>query len=185
MLEAEGGVPVVVELFSVSGAAQPDVLLLRERGAFLATKTEQRERDASWRQVQTSLERLRVDRVDLLKMNASDWASVWGDLAVQDVLDAGCSLVVLTDGARGARFVTRRYDVRVPAEPADPVDPTGAGDAFTAALLARLVHLPPERTPADVSEDELHAWGCAAAGWAACILAHRGAVTGYAAGREE
>ena len=44
--------------------------LLRERGAFLATKTEQRERDASWRQVQTSLERLRVDRVDLLQIHA-------------------------------------------------------------------------------------------------------------------
>jgi aryl-alcohol dehydrogenase-like predicted oxidoreductase len=44
--------------------------LLRARGVFLATKTEQRDRDASWRQVQASLERLRVDRVDLLQIHA-------------------------------------------------------------------------------------------------------------------
>jgi aryl-alcohol dehydrogenase-like predicted oxidoreductase len=43
--------------------------LLRGR-AFLATKTDLRDRDASWRQIGTSLERLRTDRVDLLQIHA-------------------------------------------------------------------------------------------------------------------
>lgn len=42
---------------------------LRDR-VFLATKTELRERDASWRQINTSLERLRTDHVDLLQIHA-------------------------------------------------------------------------------------------------------------------
>jgi aryl-alcohol dehydrogenase-like predicted oxidoreductase len=38
--------------------------------AFLATKTGDRERDAAWASINRSLERLRVDRVDLLQLHA-------------------------------------------------------------------------------------------------------------------
>src|SRR5664279_5263226 len=38
--------------------------------AFLATKTGERERDAAWVQINASIERLRVDRVDLLQLHA-------------------------------------------------------------------------------------------------------------------
>jgi fructokinase len=52
--------------------------------------------------------------------------------------------IVLTDGARGSWFAVRRQDglsapERVPAFEIDAVDPTGAGDAFTAAIIARLI----------------------------------------------
>ena len=43
--------------------------------AFLATKTGERERDAAWAQINRSLERLQVDRVDLVQLHAV------GDLA--------------------------------------------------------------------------------------------------------
>jgi len=46
--------------------------------AFLATKTGERERDAAWAQINASLERLRVDHVDLLQLHAV------GDLADLD-----------------------------------------------------------------------------------------------------
>jgi aryl-alcohol dehydrogenase-like predicted oxidoreductase len=46
--------------------------------AFLATKTGERERDAAWAQINASLERLQVDRVDLLQLHAV------GDLADLD-----------------------------------------------------------------------------------------------------
>jgi aryl-alcohol dehydrogenase-like predicted oxidoreductase len=46
--------------------------------AFLATKTGERERDAAWAQINSSLERLRVDHVDLLQLHAV------GDLADLD-----------------------------------------------------------------------------------------------------
>jgi hypothetical protein len=45
---------------------------------FLATKTGMRERDAAWRQINESLERLRTDHVDLLQLHAI------GDLAELD-----------------------------------------------------------------------------------------------------
>ena len=46
--------------------------------AFLATKTGERTREAAWAQINASLERLRVDRVDLLQLHAV------GDLADLD-----------------------------------------------------------------------------------------------------
>jgi predicted aldo/keto reductase-like oxidoreductase len=42
---------------------------IRDR-VFLATKTGEREREAAWRQVNASLERLQTDRVDLLQLHA-------------------------------------------------------------------------------------------------------------------
>lgn len=42
---------------------------IRER-VFLATKTGRRDRESAWREINTSLERLRTDRVDLLQLHA-------------------------------------------------------------------------------------------------------------------
>ncbi len=50
--------------------------------------------------------------------------------------------VVLTDGAQGCWYASPSADepVRhVPAFPVEAVEPTGAGDAFTAALISRLI----------------------------------------------
>jgi aryl-alcohol dehydrogenase-like predicted oxidoreductase len=60
------------------GAAMP-----RLRGRiFLATKTGERSADAAWRQINASLERLRVDRVDLLQLHAI------GDVSELDLVTA-------------------------------------------------------------------------------------------------
>ncbi len=50
----------------------------------------------------------------------------------------GDRLVVLTDGPRGCTAVTSSGEVWVPASPVTVVDTIGAGDSFTAALLAHL-----------------------------------------------
>ena len=42
---------------------------IRDR-VFLATKTGRRDREAAWREIGSSLERLRTDRVDLLQLHA-------------------------------------------------------------------------------------------------------------------
>ncbi|WP_446210003.1 carbohydrate kinase family protein [Micromonospora sp. IBSANI012] len=55
-----------------------------------------------------------------------------------DWLEAGPSLVVVTQGDGGAWAATRRCAVRVDALPVAVVDTVGAGDAFTAGLLAAL-----------------------------------------------
>lgn len=54
------------------------------------------------------------------------------------LLARGVGAVVVTEGARGARLVTREGETRIPPYPVTPVDTTGAGDAFCGALSARL-----------------------------------------------
>jgi adenosine kinase len=51
-----------------------------------------------------------------------------------------CQAVVVTRGAAGSVILTREGEVRVPVAPARAlVDPTGAGDAYTAGLVASLL----------------------------------------------
>jgi fructokinase len=66
----------------------------------------------------------------------------------QDVVDAlsryGNDAIVLTDGARGAWFANwlgRQHSTpeHVPAFAIETIEPTGAGDAFLAAIITRLI----------------------------------------------
>ncbi len=51
-------------------------------------------------------------------------------------------LMVVTSGAKGALWLTEEAEGAEPGFPVSAVDATGAGDAFTAALLAALVRDP-------------------------------------------
>ena len=51
---------------------------------------------------------------------------------------SGVSVVVVTEGARGARLVTSAGETRIAPFPVTPVDTTGAGDTFCGAFAARL-----------------------------------------------
>jgi fructokinase len=59
--------------------------------------------------------------------------------ALDAIVRLGPASVVLTDGERGCWFATREQatPVHVPAYVVNAVEPTGAGDAFTAALIFR------------------------------------------------
>jgi fructokinase len=59
------------------------------------------------------------------------------DAAVEAILSLGPSAVVLTDGERGCWFSSGSPATFVPAFRVDAVEPTGAGDAFTAGIIAR------------------------------------------------
>ena len=54
------------------------------------------------------------------------------------LLSHGVGAVVVTEGPRGARLVTKSGTTRVPPYAVTPIDTTGAGDAFCGALSARL-----------------------------------------------
>ena len=86
---------------------------------------------------------LRASRV--VKLSLDDARHLWDVDTAADAIDRvirdGTWLVVVTDGARGVTVWTsdaednRNFAV----VPVDAIDPTGAGDAFTAALVTRLV----------------------------------------------
>jgi ribokinase len=74
-------------------------------------------------------------QLDVIVPNEHEVTLLGGTAAL---LDAGVGAVVVTEGARGARLVTRDGETRIAPHPVTPVDTTGAGDAFCGALAARL-----------------------------------------------
>lgn len=75
--------------------------------------------------------------VDVITPNEHELELLGG---TKSLLDRGVGAVVVTEGARGARLVTRNGESRIAPYPVKPVDTTGAGDAFCGALSARLAH---------------------------------------------
>jgi len=63
---------------------------------------------------------------------------VAGDEGAIESMAEACRLLVVTEGARGARVYWNRDQRRVPAPPVAEVDPTGSGDVFAAAFFIRL-----------------------------------------------
>jgi len=87
------------------------------------------------------LERL-VGHTDIVKLSDDDlaWRAPGAnfDAFADGWLARGARLVVMTRGATGASARTRRVSVSVPAVAVTVVDTIGAGDTFSAGLMARL-----------------------------------------------
>lgn len=99
-----------------------------------------------------------IDAATVVKMAEEEFDFVTGttDLPTgcQQVLDMGVELVVVTRGAAGCYYQTRRVQASSPGFAVEVADPLGAGDGFTAAMLARLLGAGP---PAQMSRAELDA----------------------------
>ncbi|WP_119275005.1 carbohydrate kinase family protein [Taklimakanibacter deserti] len=88
--------------------------------------------------------RKRVERIvamsDLVKMSDEDlaWLAPGANLEIfaQDWLKRGAKLVVVTRGKDGAVAFTREFRAEVPGLAVKVADTIGAGDTFTAGLLA-------------------------------------------------
>ncbi len=88
---------------------------------------------------------LKVNREELLTLN--DWfikqKGPEEDMAGALLAAFDLSLLAVTDGANGARLITRRRSVFHPGFPVRAADPVGSGDAFFSALIiGRLSGLP-------------------------------------------
>ncbi|WP_043847768.1 carbohydrate kinase family protein [Crystallibacter crystallopoietes] len=80
---------------------------------------------------------------DLVKASDEDLQWLYPDRHPEDTahawLERGPAMVVVTRGARGPWGVVRDGAAEVPAPPVQVADTVGAGDSFTAALLATLM----------------------------------------------
>lgn len=83
-----------------------------------------------------------VALADVVKASSEDLAFLLPGVGREAVLERwlalGPALVVVTDGGEGALALTAAGLLRVPPVPVQVVDTVGAGDAFTAGLLAGL-----------------------------------------------
>lgn len=80
----------------------------------------------------------------IVKVSDEDLAWMSGttdpEAAAQDLLSRGPALVVVTEGARGARAFVGGVSCHAPAEKTSISDTVGAGDSFHAAVLAWCYH---------------------------------------------
>jgi fructokinase len=83
-----------------------------------------------------------LEIADVIKVSDEDLAWLYPGVAPMDVADSwlmqGPSLVVVTNGDRGADVLSRSGPVHVDAVGVEVVDTVGAGDAFTAGLVDAL-----------------------------------------------
>lgn len=116
--------------------------------------------------------------VDILKMSKSEYRMFFPDTPPQQIIAKGISLLIITDGANGSRFVTQTADLDFPAPSTRVVDTTGAGDAFISAILARLFHMG-TKDLSRLTRQQIEQMANFATQWAGKIIAHPGAVSGY------
>jgi fructokinase len=80
---------------------------------------------------------------DLAKLAEEEWEFITGtpefEAGARRILDCGARWVVATRGEKGCWFTNGRETGELPAFRVDVVDTLGAGDAFVAALLSKLL----------------------------------------------
>lgn len=98
---------------------------------------------------------------DILKISDEDVAWMTGkkDLAAaaRKWLKAGTKIVAVTRGGEGVEAFTGRFAIRLPSVPVKVADTVGAGDTFTAGLLAALAKAGrlDKTALADIAENDL------------------------------
>ncbi len=105
-----------------------------------------------------------IARAGIVKLSDEDlrWLGGEGDLVAlaRDLIGDSARIVFLTEGASGARAVSRDLNLFQPARKVEVADTVGAGDTFNAGVLAALDRAGALASPAalaGVGEDQLRA----------------------------
>ncbi len=153
-----------ISLIPEPGGATLETLMKRE------TKTRVTSLDPNIRPSQIKDRRAHVARLnrmiamaDILKISDEDvaWMTGRADFAksAKKWLKAGAKIVVITKGGEGVEAFTKRDQLSLPSEKVKVADTVGAGDTFTAGLLAALskAKLLNKKNLAEISRDDLEA----------------------------
>lgn len=112
---------------------------LKEKGCFVSMDLAWDWMNKGWKGLVSSLE-----FIDLLSMNEKEAAFLTGLHNVSDsasrIVQAGCPLVIIKLGSRGAFVHSQEYRGIVPGFSVPAVDSTGTGDAFCGALIYSLTN---------------------------------------------
>ncbi len=91
-----------------------------------------------------------LDNTDIFHANLYEARRVFDidsiDKAMKSILRFGVKIALITDGENGAYLAKDNYIIYQPAFRVDVVDPTGAGDAFQAGFIYKLVDILKENT---------------------------------------
>lgn len=84
-----------------------------------------------------------LSAANVVKLSLDDANHLWGSQSLDEVCDAlnriDPPVAVITDGARGAMLRVGSERIRQDVFAVDAIEPTGAGDAFTAAFVSRMI----------------------------------------------
>ena len=99
----------------------------------------------------------------VVKLSVDDAHHLWGATSLEEAADAldriDPPVAVITDGGRGALLRVGSDRIRQDVFPVNAVEPTGAGDAFTAGFISRMIARKWKGADAD---DLLFAMACGA-----------------------
>lgn len=84
-----------------------------------------------------------ITSATVVKLSVDDARELWGATSIAETLQAlerfDPPIAVITDGGRGAALRAGGETFEEVVFPVEAVEPTGAGDAFTAAFIARML----------------------------------------------
>ncbi len=129
---------------TVGAAAHASLALLREGRALASSSYDPNIRAACLppRAEAVPLIEARVAASTIAKASVEDMAWLYPGLAPQEALERwsalGCPMPIVTRGERGALALGRQGFVEAPSPRVEVADTVGAGDTFTAALLAAM-----------------------------------------------
>ncbi len=80
---------------------------------------------------------------DIVKISEEEWEFITGDVeltnGIKKILDLGVKLLVVTLGERGCYYTNGTIEGSIEGYKANVVDTLGAGDAYVAAMLSKLI----------------------------------------------
>jgi fructokinase len=117
--------------------------------------------------------------VDILKLSYDDWQQFFAAKKPSDIIGKNMTLLIITEGAKGARILTHQKEISVRADKVKATDTTGAGDAFMAAFLSKILKFPSSIFASEISAQLLKDWVDFSSHWAGRIVRSHGAVSGY------